>query len=59
MDHGEVDGRGTSAGRKVYKNRVPGVRGAPHQTPGGPDTYGGELGLLHGTPTGAHSSGYN
>ena len=46
-------------GGKVYKNGGLGVGGAPHQTPGGPDTYGGKLGLLHGTPTGAPSGGYN
>ena len=59
MDHEEGYGRGPSSGRKVYKNGGPGVGGALHQTPGGPDNYGGVLGQLHWTPTGAHSGGYN
>ena len=58
MDQGEGNGRVTTAMGQVYKYGGPGDGGAPHQTPGGPDTYGSKFGFLHGTTTGTHSSGY-
>ena len=58
MDHGEGNGRGNLTRGNVYKDGGPGGGGAPHQAPGGPDTYGHELGFLHGTTTGTYSGGY-
>ena len=59
MDYGDVDGRGITAQGQVYVDGGPGDGGAPHQTPGGLDTYVGDPGILPGTTSGTHSGGYH
>ena len=59
MDYRERDGRSIATRGQVYKDRGLGDGGAPHQTPGGPDTDSGESGLVPGPPPRAHSGGHH
>ena len=55
MDYREIYGRSLATWGQVHEDGVPGDGGAPHQIPGGPDTYIGEYGLIPEPPPVAHS----